>query len=146
MKQIARTESFREFSQFDYIYIDKTEQIFNLLSERRVFVSRPRRFGKSLMLDTIGTLFEEGVEPSFKGTWIYEKWTDKKYPVLRLNFLGFSCSDFKDFCVDFDDCLAEFARLNGLEYASKDLPKRSAKSLFSSLRLKGVSVVILIAE
>ena len=146
MKQIARTESFREFSQFDYIYIDKTEQIFNLLSERRVFVSRPRRFGKSLMLDTIGTLFEEGVEPSFKGTWIYEKWTDKKYPVLRLNFLGFSCSDFKDFCVDFDDCLAEFARLNGLEYASKDLPKRSAKSLFSSLRLKGVSVVILIDE
>ena len=97
-------------------------------------------------MDTIGTLFEEGVEPSFKGTWIYEKWTDKKYPVLRLNFLGFSCSDFKDFCVDFDDCLAEFARLNGLDYASKDLPKRSAKSLFSSLRLKGVSVVILIDE
>ena len=146
MKNIAQTQCFKDFSLFNYIYVDKTEQIYNLLRNRRVFVSRPRRFGKSLMLDTIATLFEYGAEPYFKDTWIYDKWTEEKYPVLRLNFLDFSCSDFKDFCVDFDDCLAEFARLNGLEYASKDLPKRSAKSLFSSLRLKGVSVVILIDE
>ena len=146
MKDIGQGQSFVNFTLRNRIYIDKTEQISKLLKTDRVFISRPRRFGKSLMLDTIGTLFEYGVEPYFKDTWIYDKWTEEKYPVLRLNFLDFSCSDFKDFCVDFDDCLAEFARLNGLEYASKDLPKRSAKSLFSSLRLKGVSVVILIDE
>ena len=40
-------------------------------------------------LDTIATLFETGVEPYFKGTWIYDKWTEPTYPVLRLNFLNF---------------------------------------------------------
>lgn len=86
-KKIARTQSFKDFRRFNYIYIDKTEQIYRLIENRWVFISRPRRFGKSLMLDTIGTLFEEGVEPYFRNTWIYDKWTDTRYPVLRLNFL-----------------------------------------------------------
>ena len=48
--------------------MDKTEYIYNLINnEARVFISRPRRFGKSLTLDTIATLFETGVEPYFKG-------------------------------------------------------------------------------
>lgn len=58
MKNIAQTQSFTDLIDFGYIYIDKTEQIFNLLKNRRAFISRPRRFGKSLMLDTVGTLFE----------------------------------------------------------------------------------------
>lgn len=66
MKDIAQTQSFKDFSIYNYIYIDKTEQIYNLLKTRRVFISRPRRFGKSLMLDTIGTLFAEGVDPISK--------------------------------------------------------------------------------
>ncbi len=65
------------------------QNIFQSLSKlKRVFISRPRRFGKSLTLDTIATLFETGVEPYFKGTWIYDKWTEPTYPVLRLNFLN----------------------------------------------------------
>lgn len=88
MRGIAQTQSFRDLIDSNYIYIDKTEQIFNLLQDRRVFISRPRRFGKSLMLDTIGTLFEEGVEPYFRNTWIHDRWTDDKYPVLVLNFWG----------------------------------------------------------
>lgn len=88
MRGIAQTQSFRDLIDSNYIYIDKTEQIFNLLQDRRVFISRPRRFGKSLMLDTIGTLFEEGVEPYFRNTWIHDRWTDDKYPVLVLNFFG----------------------------------------------------------
>ncbi|MDY6247670.1 MAG: AAA family ATPase [Succinivibrio sp.] len=51
-------------------------------------MSRPRRFGKSLTLDTIATLFETGVEPYFKGTWIYDKWTEPTHPVFRLSFLN----------------------------------------------------------
>ena len=62
MREIAQTQSFKDLVHFGYIYIDKTEQIFNLLKTRRVFISRPRRFGKSLMLDTIGTLFEFSVD------------------------------------------------------------------------------------
>ena len=146
MKNIAQTQRFQDFSKFNYIYVDKTEQIYNLLRNRRVFVSRPRRFGKSLMLDTIGTLFEYGVDPYFKGTWIYDNWTEEQYPVLRLNFLKMSSSSFENFCVDFDAALAKFARRNGLEYVSQDLPMRSMEALLSSQETKKISIVILIDE
>lgn len=146
MRGIAQTQSFRDLIDSNYIYIDKTEQIFNLLQDRRVFISRPRRFGKSLMLDAIGTLFEEGVEPYFRNTWIHDRWTDDKYPVLVLNFLGFSYTDYKTFCADFDDSISEFASLNGIEYDSQERPLRSMKSLLRSLRLKRKKIVILMDE
>ena len=87
MKTIAEGQSLANLILRDRIYVDKTKYIFSLLrSHERVFISRPRRFGKSLTLDTIGTLFEYGVEPYFKDTWIYDKWSENTYPVLRLNF------------------------------------------------------------
>ena len=98
MKEIASSEHIENFSRNDYIYIDKTEYIYNLIeNNERVFFSRPRRFGKSLTLNTIGTLFEKGVDPYFKGTWIYDKWQQDKYPVLHLSFLKFSVTDFDEF-------------------------------------------------
>ena len=98
MKTISNSWSFTDFLDDNYIYIDKTENIYNLLkNEKRVFISRPRRFGKSLTLDTIGTLFENGVNPYFKDTWIYDKWTEPTYPVLRLDFLKCSVTDVDDF-------------------------------------------------
>ena len=144
MKDIGQGQSFVNFTLRNRIYIDKTEQISKLLKTDRVFISRPRRFGKSLMLDTIGTLFECGVEPYFKGTWIYDNWTEEQYPVLRLNFLKMSSSSFENFCEDFDAALAKFARRNGLEYVSQDLPMRSMEALLSSLETKKISIVILI--
>ena len=146
MKGIAQTQSFTDLIDSGYIYIDKTREISKLLMNRRVFISRPRRFGKSLMLDTIGTLFEQGTEPYFRGTWIYDKWTEERYPVLRLNFLNFSCTDYREFCTDFDDSISKFARLSGIDYVPKDLPRRSMISLFDSLRLKKQKIVILIDE
>ena len=67
MKKIGNTGSFKKFYLNDQIYVDKTEYIYNLINnEARVFISRPRRFGKSLTLDTIATLFETGVELTLK--------------------------------------------------------------------------------
>ncbi len=69
MKNIAQSENIEDFLDSDYIYVDKTEYIYNLTKNyKRVFFSRPRRFGKSLTLNTIGTLFEKGVDPYFKGS------------------------------------------------------------------------------
>ena len=133
MKTIAKTQSFEDFNQYNYIYIDKTENIYQLLQERKIFISRPRRFGKSLMLNTIGTLFEHGVDPYFKNTWIYDKWNEQKYLVLRLDFLAMSCIDYNKFCKDFDDQIVEFAELNNLKYVSKNFPDQSIKSLFSTI-------------
>ena len=154
MKKIAETQSFEDFSNptYDYIYIDKTEQIYQITQKRKIFISRPRRFGKSLMLNTIGTLFEEGVDPYFKNTWIYDKWDEQKYLVLRLNFLTMSCTDYKEFCIDFDNKISQFAKLNNLKYVSKEFPDQSIKSLFHTLKIKQkkkgqiIQIVILIDE
>lgn len=62
MKIISSSGSFDDFTNDNFINIDKTEIIYNLLkTKKRVLISRPRRFGKTLTLDTIGTLFEKGV-------------------------------------------------------------------------------------
>lgn len=109
MKTISNSWSFTDFLDDNYIYIDKTENIYNLLkNEKKVFISRPRRFGKSLTLDTIGTLFENGVNPYFKDTWIYDKWTEPTYPVLRLDFLKCSVTDVDDFKNQFTLILNRF--------------------------------------
>ncbi|MBO6258787.1 MAG: AAA family ATPase [Succinivibrio sp.] len=57
MKEIAQSEHIEHFLEQDYIYVDKTEYIYNLIeNNERVFYCRPRRFGKSLTLNTIDTL------------------------------------------------------------------------------------------
>ena len=68
-------------------YVDKTPHIERLLDRgSRYFLSRPRRFGKSLLLDTIKALFE-GREPLFRGLHIHDRWDwEKRHPVLRLSF------------------------------------------------------------
>ena len=146
MKKIARTQSFRNLIDFNFIYIDKTEQINNLLQAERAFISRPRRFGKSLMLDTIRTLFEYGVEPYFRGTWIYDKWEEGTYPVLRLNFLDFG-QTLEDFNRRLRNRITEFAGKLKLEsYQEKDKANECLISLFSALDDSRQQIVILIDE
>ncbi len=145
MKKIAYGESFENFYDDGFIYIDKTKEISALINYGRAFFSRPRRFGKSTVLDTIATLFEKGVEPYFKDTWIYDKWTEKTYPVLRLNFLEFSVTSFDDFVNTFNDKLLEFAQDNKLEnFTVKKIISDSLLSLFKAL--KEQRIVILIDE
>ena len=147
MRKIAQTHGFKNLIDSDCIYIDKTEQIFNLLKTNSVFISRPRRFGKSLMLDTIGTLFEYGVDPYFKGTWIYGKWTDQTYPVLRLDFLRFSVIDYDEFASRFKDEIGYFAKRLGLgNYLPKETPGACLISLFRALDEIKKKIVILIDE
>ena len=147
MKDISSTGSFINFYLNNYIYVDKTKYIRDLIKLERVFISRPRRFGKSLTLDTIATLFETGVEPYFKGTWIYDKWTEPTYPVLRLNFLNldnFSIDDFKN---KLNSYITEFANKIGVkEYAEKKEPEDSIDSMLEKLREEKRQIVILIDE
>jgi Predicted AAA-ATPase/PD-(D/E)XK nuclease superfamily len=69
------------------IYIDKTEYIYDLCHpiDKGYFLSRPRRFGKSLTLDTIAELFS-GNKELFKGLWIEDKWDwSDTYPIIRMS-------------------------------------------------------------
>ena len=89
----------------DCIYVDKTKEILFILKNCKYsFFSRPRRFGKSLTLDTIETLFTYGTEPYFKGTYIAgnnedgtPRWTEPAYPVLRLDFSKITSNCLEDF-------------------------------------------------
>ena len=148
MKKIGNTGSFKKFYLNDQIYVDKTEYIYNLINnEARVFISRPRRFGKSLTLDTIATLFETGVEPYFKGTWIYDKWTEPTYPVLRLNFLNFDKNTLEKFNNKLNSKITEFAELNQVTtYKEKEEAEDSIDHLLEQLRLEERQIVILIDE
>ena len=70
----------------NFVYVDKTEIAYNLIQKAGYyFLSRPRRFGKSLFLDTLKEIFG-GNKELFKGLYIYDKWDwEVKYPVLRIS-------------------------------------------------------------
>ena len=80
-------QTFREIREEGCYYVDKTAHIRRLLDEaKHYFLSRPRRFGKSLFLDTCKELFE-GNEPLFEGLHIHEHWDwSARHPVVRLDF------------------------------------------------------------
>jgi len=82
-------QTFDKIIEGDYIYVDKTEYAYNLINDYTyIFLSRPRRFGKSLFLDTIKAIFE-GRKELFEGLYIYDKWDwSKKHPVIKISWDG----------------------------------------------------------
>jgi len=82
-------QTFRTIIEDDYLYIDKTEIARSLIENYRyVFLSRPRRFGKSLFLDTLHNIFE-GNRELFRGLLIEEQWNwEVEYPVIKISFSG----------------------------------------------------------
>ena len=86
-------QNFREIRTGGYYYVDKTALALKLINEGKSYLlSRPRRFGKSLFLDTLKELFE-GNEPLFQGLSVHDQWNwSVKYPdsvVLTTLLLGF---------------------------------------------------------
>ena len=87
MKLPIGIQNFESLRKDGYLYVDKTEQVYRLVSEGRYyFLSRPRRFGKSLLISTIKALFQ-GKRELFKGLAIDQKedWDWAVHPVLHLD-------------------------------------------------------------
>ena len=80
-------QDFAEIRTGGYLYVDKTQVIHRLLSASKYyFLSRPRRFGKSLTLSTIRAIFE-GKRELFQGLWIEDQWDwNRVHPVIHLSF------------------------------------------------------------
>ena len=81
-------QTFRDIVQNDYLYVDKTEKIFDLVDNPKgvYFLSRPRRFGKSLLISTLNEIFE-GNKELFNNQWIYKAdYAWEKHPVVRIDF------------------------------------------------------------
>ena len=79
-------QNFREIREGGFYYVDKTSFALRLIDEGKYyFLSRPRRFGKSLFLDTLGELFA-GNEPLFRDLAIHDRWDwSRRFPVIRLS-------------------------------------------------------------
>ncbi len=80
-------QSFREIRENDFLYIDKTESLFRLATDGKYyFLSRPRRFGKSLTLYTLKELFE-GQKDLFQSLWAENQWDwTQQHPVIHISF------------------------------------------------------------
>ena len=81
--------TFSNIIKENYLYIDKTKEAYDLITNHKyTFLSRPRRFGKSLFLDTLKEIFE-GNKELFKRLYIHDKWDwEDKYPVIHISFSG----------------------------------------------------------
>ena len=99
-------QDFSELRRSDFLYLDKTALIYELaVTTKKYFLSRPRRFGKTLLLSTFESLFKYGLR-NFTGLAIEKLWTDKQtYPVIRLDFTA--CAKFQGL----DDFLNKFRSL-----------------------------------
>jgi hypothetical protein len=140
-------QTFREIRENDYYYVDKTQLALDLIhGAKHYFLSRPRRFGKSLFLDTLKELFE-GDESLFEGLAAHDQWDwSIKYPVLRFSFGtgNFSKQDYlaDNLMAQLDNLEAQFDFHSGYSTC----PERF-QALIQHIRKKtGYPVVILVDE
>ncbi len=139
-------QTFSDIIEGGYVYVDKTEYVYNMTRSRYVFLSRPRRFGKSLLVSTLKSYFE-GKRELFKGLAIeaLEKdWTE--YPVIRLDMSGGKHLD-KDALVRYIlDLLSDNAKYLGVEISSTDTNIAFKQLIVNAVEKYGKKVVVLIDE
>ncbi|OAD21789.1 hypothetical protein THIOM_002437, partial [Candidatus Thiomargarita nelsonii] len=78
-------QTFSEIIEDGYLYVDKTQQIAELIQSKYVFLSRPRRFGKSLLVSTLSEIFS-GNQALFQGLYIYDKIKWQAHPIIHIDF------------------------------------------------------------
>ena len=115
-KQLPDTTDFRELIDNNCIYVDKTAEISQFAVKKGpFFISRPRRFGKSTLINTLHELFAHGIE-KFKGLEIEPLWDDKTYKVVHLDFSKFKdVPSISSFNKDFMDSLRFALERAGIE-------------------------------
>ena len=115
-KQLPDTTDFRELIDNNCIYVDKTAEISQFAVKKGpFFISRPRRFGKSTLINTLHELFAHGIE-KFKGLEIEPLWDDKTYKVVHLDFSKFKdVPSISSFNKDFMDSLRFALEKAGIE-------------------------------
>ena len=131
----------------DSYYVDKTPWIERLANEgRHFFLSRPRRFGKSLLIDTMKELFE-GNEPLFRGLAVHDRWDWSVHrPVLRLGFGSGSFSEPGLVQASVSEQLAEVEREAGIDPVYETPAGRLRAVLRELHHNSGHRVVVLVDE
>jgi len=136
-------QTFPEMINGNYVYVDKTQLIHRMIDTGKVyFLSRPRRFGKSLTVSTLEEIFK-GSKELFKGLWIYDKIDWQPHPIIHIDFSKIDYKQ-KELAVALTNLLDNMAVENGIA-----LNETTVKSRFNELiekMGKEKQVVILIDE
>ena len=140
-------QTFRQIREQGCYYVDKTAYLGRLLDEgRHYFLSRPRRFGKSLFLDTCKELFE-GAEPLFRGLAVHDRWDwSVRHPVLRLSFGGGHFQDPDHLPANVMAQLDAVERRTGVVSGYASAPDRFGHMLEALHRQAGRPVAVLVDE
>ena len=138
-------QTFKRIREEDYVYVDKTEYVYTLAKKKggSYFLSRPRRFGKSLLINTFKELFL-GNEKLFQGLWIHDKWDwSQAYPVIHLSFDSMSYEIGLDNAISYE--VKQWAERYQVQLVADDY-KTQFKELLTKLYEKKGKVVLLIDE
>ena len=149
-KLLPNSCDFRDLIDNNRIYVDKTALISQIAKDEKgpYFISRPRRFGKSTLINTLHELFAHGLE-KFKGLEIEPLWKDKTYKVLHLDFSSYNFSseiNFNDYF--YEDLKQEFLSI-GLKVNDSTLDTKIPALLFDNVLKNNPSdqkIVLLIDE
>ena len=147
LKYPIGVQTFEEIRTGGYVYVDKTEYVFRLADEGKYyFLSRPRRFGKSLLLSTMEAYFK-GRKELFEGLEIEgmeNEWTE--YPVLRLDLGGASYHTREDLDNKLSQVLAEWEAIYGVTSVYQTFATRFNEVISCVARHEGRKVVVLVDE
>ena len=138
-------QTFRKVINEGYLYVDKTKDIYPIVDGGGVyFLSRPRRFGKSMTISTLAAIYR-GEKHLFEGLWIYDKWNwEKKNPIIHFSFneIDYKYNSLEDSInKELDANLANY----DIVLSENSLPRRFKEAL-EKLNEKLGRVVILIDE
>lgn len=147
MKYPIGIQSFEKVIEGQYIYIDKTNLVYNIVKGGSYyFLSRPRRFGKSLLLSTLEAYFL-GKKDLFKGLAISELEKDwKVYPVLHLDMNVDNYTSKEVLANVLDDYLTRWEKLYGVETKAKSASLRLKSVIIAAYEKTGMPVVMLVDE
>ena len=140
-------QTFEELRTKNYIYIDKTSFVDSLVrSGKPYFLSRPRRFGKSLFLSTLRSYFE-GRKDLFEGLAISKTETEwKEYPVFYFDFTGKNYETVDDVILKIGDTLEKLENIYGKNTESDDIAIRFKNLIEAAYKKTGLQVVVLVDE
>ena len=140
-------QTFSDLREGGFVYVDKTEYIMPLIEgSKYYFLSRPRRFGKSLLLSTLSDIFK-GHKHLFKGLWIEDKinWDEYNFPVIHLSFASMAHREI-GLEVGLKQALDLIANQYDISLLTSDYTLKFKELIHSLQKKYQKSVVILIDE
>ncbi|MBK7002284.1 MAG: AAA family ATPase [Rhodoferax sp.] len=140
-------QTFAKIREADFYYVDKTGMAVDLIEGgSQYFLSRPRRFGKSLFLDTLKELFE-GNRALFTGLAAETRWDwSKKYPVMRISFGAGVVRSLENLQQSLHQQLHALERQFGLAAEFPDIGSRFKELILRVALRSGQRVVVLVDE